>query len=200
MISEMGLSSGAVSDQPAEAFSTARLVAGARAGQAEAREQLFQRCLAPLRRFAHGRLPPGLRDTAETDDLVQLTLLRALGNLHHLESLGRGAFLGYLRTIMLNAVREHLRARERRPHHTADFEQAAAAPDSALGHAIGVQTLDAFEQALSRLTPLRRDAVVLRLEFDLSFAEIALELNLASADAARMQVSRGLREIAELMP
>jgi RNA polymerase sigma-70 factor (ECF subfamily) len=183
-----------------EQLSTSRLVASAQAGQAAAREALFRRCLGPLRRLAHGRLPRAARDLAETDDLVQITLLRALDNLDDFQHRGRGAFLGYLRTIMLNAVRERLRAQARRPAHTDDLEGAAAAPDSTLAHAIGLQALHAFEQALAQLEGARRDAVILRIEFDLSFAEIAQELALPSPDAARMQVTRGLRELADAMP
>jgi RNA polymerase sigma-70 factor (ECF subfamily) len=180
--------------------STATLIDRLRHGQQAAREELFRRCLPLLRRFARGRLPQSRRDLSQTDDLVQITLLRALNNLERFDNRGRGAFFAYLRTIMVNAVREEIRNHSRKPAMTADLDAASAAGDSAVAHAIGVETLDAFEAALPRLDEMQRHAVILRVEFDLSFAEIALELDLPSADAARMQVTRGLRRIAELMP
>ena len=59
---------------------------------------------------------------------------------------------------------------------------------------------NAYEQALQSLPPRARDAVVLRLEFELSYAEIAEELGAPSADAARLVVARALRTLAEIMP
>jgi RNA polymerase sigma-70 factor (ECF subfamily) len=58
----------------------------------------------------------------------------------------------------------------------------------------------AYERALADLSPALRDAVVLRVEFGMTFPEIAAELELASANAARMRVSRALAELAERMP
>ena len=62
-----------------------------------ARDRLMARFLPRLRRWARGRLPHTARSRAETDDLVQLTLLRALRNVDEFENRGDGAFLAYLR-------------------------------------------------------------------------------------------------------
>ena len=53
-----------------------------------------------------------------------------------------------------------------------------------------------YEQALARLSPEQREAVILRLEFGMGWAEIAAATERASADAARMLVSRALVELA----
>ncbi|HRQ64895.1 MAG TPA: sigma-70 family RNA polymerase sigma factor [Xanthomonadaceae bacterium] len=180
--------------------STASLIARVQDGQESAREDLFRRCLPLLRRFARGRLPQHRRDLAETDDLVQVTLLRALNNLGSFESRGQGAFFAYLRQIMLNAIREEIRRHGSRPHHTADLDTIPAAADSVVAHAVGEQTLEAYERGLAQLGERQREAVVLRVEFDMSYPEIALELDCPSADAARMLVARGLQRLAELMP
>ena len=106
-----------------------------------------------------------------------------------------GALLAYLRTILLNAVREELRRSDRRAaDRHSETEPADAAP-SVLERAIGQQTLDAYEQALESLTEKQRNAVILRLEFDMTYPEIALELEVDSSDAARMLVVRGLAEL-----
>ena len=57
---------------------TAVLIRRARYGDDAAREELLRRCIEVLRRFAHGRLPRGARGMLETQDLVQMALVRAL--------------------------------------------------------------------------------------------------------------------------
>jgi RNA polymerase sigma-70 factor (ECF subfamily) len=58
--------------------STIALLDRARSGDAGATERLLRRFLPVLQRWAHRRLPAGARSMAETDDLVQVTLMRAL--------------------------------------------------------------------------------------------------------------------------
>ncbi|MEM7351159.1 MAG: sigma-70 family RNA polymerase sigma factor, partial [Acidobacteriota bacterium] len=100
-----------------------------RAGSDTARERLMERFLPILRRWARGRLPSYARSAAETDDLVQVTLLRALGNVARFDPRGEGAFLAYLRQIMLNAVRDEIRRSGRRPpHDPVDREVADSGP------------------------------------------------------------------------
>ncbi|MGB8715709.1 MAG: sigma-70 family RNA polymerase sigma factor, partial [Rhodanobacteraceae bacterium] len=94
---------------------TTRLIGRIRAGDGSARECLISRYLPMLRKWAHGRLPSYGRDLSETDDLVQITFLRALNRLESFESQRPGAFLAYLRTILMNAVREELRRRRTSP-------------------------------------------------------------------------------------
>src|SRR5438045_9463154 len=65
---------------------TASLLERIRSGEGRAREQLFARYLPILRRWAHGRLPGYARDLSDTDDLVQVTLLRALNNLDEFQA------------------------------------------------------------------------------------------------------------------
>ncbi|HKW15191.1 MAG TPA: sigma-70 family RNA polymerase sigma factor, partial [Candidatus Krumholzibacteria bacterium] len=93
---------------------TAILLTRARTGDVVAREELFERFFPILRQWAHRRLPAGARDLNETMDLVQITLLRALNRLDQFESRGEGAFLAYLRQIMLNVVRNEARRAARR--------------------------------------------------------------------------------------
>ena len=176
---------------------TAQLLALVRSGDDGARERLLARYLPILRRWARGRLPARARDLAETDDLVQVTLLRALNRLREFEPRREGAFLAYLRTILLNSMREEIRrsgrmpARERLSESSPDVISMAseAEPDS----------LIAYEEALGRLPALQREAVVLRIEFGLSYAEIATAIGSPSSDAARMMVKRSLVRLAETM-
>src|SRR5688572_11599302 len=88
---------------------TAQLLAWVREGDPAACERLVTRYLPMLRRWAHGRLPGHARALADTDDLVQVTLIRALGRVREFESSREGAFLAYLRRILLNAIRGEIR-------------------------------------------------------------------------------------------
>lgn len=179
--------------------STALLLDRARDGDDAARERLMTRYLPILHRWARGRLPSYARDLAETADLVQTTLTRALDNLDHFESRGEGAFLGYLRHILLNAVRDEVRRAGRRPGHDPLPDTVATREPSALERAIGRERMERYEDGLARLDERQRQAVVLRLEFGYSHAEVAEAVDAPSANAARMVVSRALLRLAELI-
>src|SRR4249920_1526604 len=99
--------------QPLE--STLSLLERIRCGDAAARERLVARCLPVLRAWAHGRLPPHARGLADTDDVVQITLIRALNHLESFEYRHDGALLAYLRQGVLNAIRQEIRRGRRRP-------------------------------------------------------------------------------------
>ena len=62
-----------------------------RGGNSTARDQLIERCLPPLRRWARGRLPQWARSAADTQDLVQDAVMKALPHLHAFEVRRPGA-------------------------------------------------------------------------------------------------------------
>jgi RNA polymerase sigma-70 factor (ECF subfamily) len=184
---------------PTELESTASLLIRVRDGDAVARNRLVERFLPALQRWARGRLPARARGLFDTDDIVQITLLRALERVQDFEPRHPGAFLAYLRQILLNQVRDQVRVVGRRP---AQDSLPDGHPDpgaSPLEEAIGAETLANYEAALARLTPEQQEAVLLKIEFGMSYAEIAEALGSPSANAARMVVSRGLLRLAEVM-
>lgn len=183
---------------PSPLESTATLLFRARAGEPSAREHLFARFLPVLRRWAHHRLPPGARDLAETDDLVQVTLMRALARLDSFEHRGEGAFLAYLRGILVNVARDEMRRAGRR-RNTHSLDAQGDVEPGAVERAVGPETLARYELGLSRLAAEQREAVILRLEMGYSHAEIAEALGKPSADAARMMVARAMVTLAERM-
>ena len=85
------------------------LLLRSRAGDSGARAALVARIEPLLRRFAHGRLPQMLRHEQDTSDLVQLTWLKVLNKLDSIDLQEPGDFFSYLRTVLLNALREALR-------------------------------------------------------------------------------------------
>jgi len=182
------------------AVSTADLLARARGGDTVAREDLVRRYLPLLQTWAHGRLPPGARGAADTDDLVQVTLLRALNHLQTFEPRREGAFLAYLRRILLNALRDQVRRSHYGPDRAGPLPLELPDPQpSILEEAIGRETVARYEAALVELTPLQREAVILRVEFGFSHQEIAGAIGCPSANAARMQVTRGLMRLGQLL-
>jgi RNA polymerase sigma factor (sigma-70 family) len=180
-------------------MNTAQLLDRYREGEDSAVDSLFQRYMPVLRRWARGRLPSYRRDISETEDLVQVTFLRALNRLDAFDSERPGAFLAYLRTILLNLVREELRRSSRRPESVSIMESLPAQQLSLVERAIGQERMEAYEKALAQLPELKRNAVILRVEFGMSFEEIAVELERPSANAARMTVSRALDDLATLI-
>ena len=176
---------------------TTVLLSRARVGDAQARDVLFARFLPVLKRWAHRRLPMHARDLSDTDDLVQVTLVRALKRLEEFEPRREGAFLAYLRTILMNAVRDELRRSLRRGVSVQDDESAWGTSPSELESMVSREKLERYERGLATLAPDQREAVLLRLEFGYSHAQIAEALGRPSADAARMVVARALVSLAE---
>jgi RNA polymerase sigma factor (sigma-70 family) len=179
--------------------STATLLSRVRAGDEDARERLVVRYLALLTRWAHGRVPPRARRLADTDDLVQTTLLRALNGVQHFEPRREGAFLAYLRKILLNQLRTAVQRVDAGPALQSLPEGLEGARPSPLEEAIGAEAMESYDAVLASLTEDQRQAVVLRIELGLTFQQVAEATESPSADAARMLVARGLAHLSERM-
>lgn len=175
---------------------TGVLIARARAGDAMAGQHLLARLLPVLRRWARHRFPSRIRDARDTEDLVQDVLLRAFRRIDSFENRGEGAFLAYLRQIMLNAVRDEARRSDRRPAPSPLDETLPDTAPSVVEQAIGAERLRRFEDALATLPAEQQQAVILRIEFGYSHARIAEALGKPSTDAARVMVSRALVQLA----
>jgi RNA polymerase sigma-70 factor (ECF subfamily) len=179
--------------------STFDLINKARNGDQEAIERLFARHLKPLQRWASGRLPSWARDLADTDDLVQETLLQTFKRLEHFEPRRVGALQAYLRQAVLNRLRDELRRKSRRPEET-DLEGVEdVTTRSPLEEAIGREAVEDYEEALGRLRPEEREAIIARVEIGYSYEELAEALGKPSADAARKAARRALLRLAEEM-
>lgn len=179
--------------------STRTLLLRIRDGDAKAREALLGRFLPSLQRWAHGRLPQGVRDLTETDDLVQVALLRALPHFERFDPRRPGAFMSYLHQILINLIREEMRRTSRRPGHEPLPDDLPEDRPELLERTLGRNSIEAYEEALASLTDEQQQAVVLRLEFGFSHQEIAHLLGRPSANAVRMQIARGLTRLAEKM-
>ena len=182
-----------------EPESTFSLIERARAGDEQALERLFERHLQPLRRWARGRLPKWARDLADTEDLVQDTLLKTFKRMDSFEPRRVGALQAYLRNAVLNRLRDELRRKGRQPEFTTLDSVEIEAAASPLEAAIGREKVEAYETALARLKPEEREAIIARVELGYSYEEVAMMLDKPTADAARKAAQRALVRLAEEM-
>jgi RNA polymerase sigma-70 factor (ECF subfamily) len=175
------------------------LIERARAGDQEALDRLFARHLKPLQQWASGRLPRWARDLADTDDLVQHTLLQTFKTIQDFQPRQVGALQAYLRQAVLNRIRDELRRKSRRPQRTdLDHVQFVSA-ESPLDETIGQEAVERYERALARLKPDEREAIIAKVEMGYSYQELAEALGRPSPDAARKAAQRALVRLAEEM-
>jgi len=177
---------------------TGDLIVRMRTGDAQAREILFRRYLPLLRRWAHGRLPVSARDMAQTDDLVQVTLMRALKAVDRFDSQSKGSFLAYLRQILLNEVRLEIRKSRRLPATSdlSEYIETIESTPSVLEQLLGPDRLFAYHQVLARMPRRQQEVLIMRLEFGMSYPEIAVELG-TSPDAVRVMATRAAAVLAK---
>lgn len=179
--------------------STLELITRARAGDQQAIERLFARHLKPLQRWASGRLPRWARDLADTDDLVQDTLLQTFKRIGDFEPRRVGALQAYLRQAIVNRLRDELRRKGRGPDSTDLKDIELDATQSPLEEAIGREAVDNYQRALQRLKREEREAIIARVEMGYSYDELAELLGKPTREAARKAAQRALVRLAEEM-
>lgn len=175
------------------------LLERARNGDRTALDALCARYLPRLERWAHGRLPAWARGSVDTHDLVQATLSRTAQRVDAFEPRREGAFQAYVRQALLNELRDVLRKTERRRDREQDSGDWVSQEPSPLEQAIGAETLEIYEEALQRLKPEDREAIVARVELGLTWPEVAAAIGKNSAASAQMTVSRALVRLAKEM-
>jgi RNA polymerase sigma factor (sigma-70 family) len=178
---------------------TLELLEQFRKGDAKARDLLVERSLPQLRRWARGRLPQWARSLADTQDLVQDAVMRALPRLESFEARRPGALQSYLREAVQNRIYDEVRKVSNRPGVDELPEEMPDLAPSPLEQAIGKQGFERYEKALRMLKPTDRDAIVARIELQQSYEEVAIALGKPNANAARMAVTRALARLIEAM-
>jgi RNA polymerase sigma factor (sigma-70 family) len=176
---------------------TLHLLTRAQKGDGDAVDALFGRHLPALRGWAGRRLPQWARDIADTQDLVQETILQTLKNLKSIESRGKGSLQAYLRHALLNRVRNELRRASRHPAAEAIDERLAATQTSPLDSVIRREQFERYQSALAQLSKSEQDLIVARLELGLTYEEMADALGKPSWNAVRMATARALMRLGE---
>ncbi len=180
------------------------LVARAQAGDRAALDELLVRSLPSVHRWAHGRLPIYARGALDTDDLVQQAALQTLKRLHLFEPRHVYSLQAYLREAVVNRIRDAVRTQARRglmgdiPPNLPDdrFDEYAPSP---LEEVLRQETVERYRRALKRLKTQEQRAVVLRLELELGFEELAEQLGKPTVAAARMAIKRALDHLATVL-
>lgn len=184
-------------ESPLEA--TVRLLHLAKEGDRAALDRLMARCLPRLRVWASGRLPSHSRSLMETDDLVQEALIRTMQGLDRLELRGSEGFHAYLRTAILNRIRDEVRWSARRPGTNGVLDSLISPEPTPMELAIGADLASRYERALATLTPVEQELLLLRIEMDCDYTEIAEITGRPSREAARLAVTRAVRHLAEVL-
>ena len=196
---EAGIPPSPESPPAGEAESTFHLIQRFRGGDQQALERLFARHLPRLQRWAKGRLPRWARDMADTQDLVQETLLKTFNRIDGFEPEREGALQAYLRQAVMNRIRDEIRRVGRRPVHGelegTEIDQAR----SPLELAVGMEEIESYESALGRLRPEERESIILRVELGYTYEELARLLGKPTAGAAHMATKRALVRLAREM-
>jgi RNA polymerase sigma factor (sigma-70 family) len=183
-----------LSDEP-----TIELIVRAKTGDRDATEALLQRCLPPLKRWAHGRLPTAARGALDTDDIVHHVALQMLKRLEQFEPRHVGAMQAYLREAVINRIRDEVRRIVRQPTQVELPDDLPSDRMSPLEAAIQGEAYERYRVALTSLRPKDRELIVARMEAQWSFAEIAHRFDIPSVDATRMAVTRAMSRLTSVL-
>jgi len=179
-----------LSDEP-----TIELIIRAKGGDHSAVDAILQRCLPPLTRWAHGRLPAVARGALDTGDLVQEAAINAIKRLDSFEPRHVGAMQAYLRQAVINRIRDEMRKLGRRPAAVELSPELASDDPSPLDQALEHESYERYRSALDALKPRERELVIARIEAQWSPAEIAQHFGFNTPDAARMAVNRAVQRL-----
>ncbi len=161
-------------------------------GDKTATDELVKQCYPLLLKWAHGRIPYSEKSLLETTDIVQESIIRGLSRVDTFQSARAGAFLAYLRRIFINCINDSLR--KSKP--TSDIDDFLNCRTH-FSTELDIDEYMYYEKALEKLNKKEQEAVILRIEFGFTYAEIAKEIGKNSEDAARMYISRALLKLAK---
>jgi len=186
--------------------STFGLLERIKAGEREAFDQLFVRYRPRLAVLIHYKLSPELRRTAEVDDVLQETLLRAWRDLERFEYRTPGSFLRWLASIADHVIIDAARAQARQcragvqvPFRSESNPRGPEPADSRTPSRVLAEH-QAVEALLARLDALPgdyRQAILLSKIEGLSTAEMAERLG-RSREAASLLLHRAVKRFREL--
>ena len=107
--------------------------------------------------------------------------------------------MAYLRQVLKNLIVDKIRAADRAPTSTLLDDQHADDTQSPLERALDREKVELYEEALQRLKPRDAEMIILRVEQQASYDEIAVYMGLPTANAARIAVRRALFRLAYVM-
>ena len=179
-----------------------RLLEQVRRGSRSAVDRLFERYRPWLRWWARGRLPPWVRGTIDTSDLIQDALHRTFARLASFEPRHANALRAYLLRAVENRIRDQLRRATRRLDLTRRDALARPSEDPPPQHRqlVDDETWRRYLDGLERLRERDRRLIVGRAELGYNYQQLAFIEGLPSADAARKALGRALKRLIDVMP
>jgi RNA polymerase sigma-70 factor (ECF subfamily) len=188
-----------------------RLVAAAAAGDPEALDQLFARCLPRLRRLIALKAGTALRH-GDLDDLVQEAYLEATRQFADYTYQGPDSFFRWLATVALHrlanlqrmaAAQKRDRRRERPLQGDGSTMVPGAVQPAAAGPgprtvSVGAEAQARLDQALASLSEADRDVITLARVQGLPLQEIAERMG-RTKNAVALLLSRALRKLKAAM-
>ena len=151
-----------------------------------------------VRRWACGRLPHYVRGDADTEDVLQDAVLSTLKGLKRFRHDTVGGLQAYLRTSVINRIRDLIRGSNRRGVQLEMVDEHVDGQASPAERALARERLDDFLDAMRQLKPADRQIIIWRVELGYSAEEIAARLGKSRA-AAGMSVGRAMKRLADIM-
>ncbi len=159
-------------------------------GDSTATNDLVKHIYPMLLKWAHGRIPANQRNLVETSDLVQEALSKGIQRVDNFQSFKAGAFLAYLRKIFIHCLYQNTRDTQakQRLDSLQDKQESTFELDMA--------EFILYENALKKMSNKEQEAIILRIEFGMTYKEVALAMGKKTEDAARMFTNRALLKMA----
>jgi RNA polymerase sigma factor (sigma-70 family) len=190
---------------------TEMLVGAAQGGDRRALETLFARYLPRVRRLIALRLGHTVADFLTFEDIVQDSMLDVFRNLDKFEERSEARFCNWLAVCVANKVKEHFRrgkAKKRSPTlpfaplSGGDLTDCILAGDATSPPLLaeGAELAERIDAVLLSMEDDQREAIILARICGMSHDEIARNLDLPTAAAARKLLSRALAVLAARLP
>ncbi len=172
-------------------------------------ESLFERFLPRVRRIVAIRLGRSRDDLLEFDDIAQEVMVDAFRGLGTIDLESDPKLTGWLTKIVENRIRMTLRegrAVKRGGGNVKRFGDAAetfrvsalpGADATPSQNAVGAEAQAHMDARLQQLSERQREAVIHRFHCGMSYEEMAEEMGLAGAAAARSLYSKALRALGD---
>ena len=173
------------------------LLLRARAGSADALNELYARFGPRLLSLIRLRMGPGLRPETDSRDILQSTLLKSFQHLEQFAGADGRSLMGWLARIAENEIRDQADRQGRQRRDKAREEPLDSALPvtahmrTAVSQLIVDEETERLERAIARLEEPHREAILLRKFEELSYAEMAGRMG-KSEDACRMLVARAM--------
>ena len=181
------------------------LLRQARDGSQDALNELFEDLAPHLLAFIRLRLGRDLRGRVESQDILQITLLKAFANLETFAGSGSSSLGGWLTAIARNEIRDQVdyfrrqrRDVTRQVPIDAEAENFREQLSSIVSRLQLRERQHRLEQALEELKDEYREVILLRQYEELSFSEIGERLG-RSPDACRMLLARAIAALSRAM-